>query len=121
VIGNATVSHSIQGALDAAYAQHSTSLKQTAPMVWYSAQSPLPLLFEESRRFEPAVHRVEPWAKSYSADAYIDLLGTHSDHQLMLSAQRDALYQAIRTAIERDGGTITVGYEAHLFLARVRA
>ena len=121
VIGNTPASHSIHAPLDAAYAEHAPSMRKTAPMAWYSAQGPLPSLFEESGRFAPAVHRVEPWSHTYTADAYLDLLGTHSDHRLLPAAQRDALYAAIRRALERDGGSITVGYEAHLYLARVRA
>ncbi len=120
VIGNTPASHSLHAPLDAAYAEHAPSMRQTAPMAWYSAQGPLPQLFEESGRFAPAVHRVEPWTHTYTADAYLDLLGTHSDHRLLPAAQRDALYAAIRRALERDGGTITVGYETHLYLARVR-
>jgi SAM-dependent methyltransferase len=118
VIGNVTVSHGIGAALDIAYETHAPALAHTAPMAWYSAQGPLPRLFEESGRFEPAEHRAELWSQTYTAPEYIELLETFSDHRLLPAPQRASLHGAIRAAIERAGGAISVGYEANLHLAR---
>ena len=122
VIGNVTVSQSIRAALDAAYEEHAATLAHTAPMAWYGEQGPIPHLFEESGRFDTAVHRVESWTQRYTASEYIELLDTFSDHRLLPAVQRAALHGAIRDAVEREGGGhVVYGYEAHLHLARLRA
>jgi SAM-dependent methyltransferase len=118
VIGNNVSSETIRPALDVAYRTHAPSMAGKSPMDWYAATGPLPRLFQESTRFEPSVHRAEPWTRRYTADAYLDLLGTHSDHRLLPGASRESLYAAIRAAIERAGGTLGVQYEAHLHLAQ---
>ena len=118
VIGNAVVSQSIRAALDAVYERHAPSLAHTAPMEWYNEQGPLPRLFAESGRFGPVAHRGEPWTRRYTTAQYLELLSTQSDHRLLPEAQREALWTAIGEAIELSGGAVTVGYEAHLHLAR---
>jgi SAM-dependent methyltransferase len=122
VIGNVAGAHSIREELDAAYEEHAPTLAHTSPMSWYSPGGPFAQLFAaESARFGPVAHRVEPWTQSYTAPDYVELLETFSDHRLLPAAQRQALHAAIRAVVERAGGSIRVGYDAHLHLARVPA
>lgn len=118
VIGNVAVAHSIREPLDAAYEAHAPTLAHTSPMSWYGERGPLPALFAESGRFGPVAHRVELWTRRYTVPEYIDLLETFSDHRLLPTAPRERLHAAIREAIAGAGGSISVGYEAHLHLAR---
>jgi SAM-dependent methyltransferase len=60
------------------------------------------------------------WAVARSADAYVELLGTHQDHILEQPARRDALMAAIAETIERNGATITLPTTTRLCLARRR-
>ncbi|MHC4135934.1 MAG: class I SAM-dependent methyltransferase [Planctomycetota bacterium] len=58
-----------------------------------------------------------PWTGTYTADGYVRLVGTYSDHLLLPPAQRQGLFDGLRTCIERLGGTIERRHEAVLFLA----
>ena len=57
-------------------------------------------------------------SQSYRAAQYTELLNTYSDHRLLESDQREALFEEIREMIRLHGGSIRVGYEAHLHLGR---
>jgi SAM-dependent methyltransferase len=73
-----------------------------------------------SNRFGPTVTRHVPWSERYTTDAYISLLGTHSDHRLLPDAQRAALHAAIAESIMARGGEIDHPYVTDLIAAPVR-
>ena len=54
---------------------------------------------------------------SYDRAAYLDLLGTHSDHRLLDGASRDRLLERVGALIDAAGG-IAVDYRTTLALAR---
>lgn len=68
--------------------------------------------------FAPCQLRTYGWTQQYSRDGWLDQLGTHSDHIALEPQQRAALLDAVGTAIDRLGGSITVHYETQLINAR---
>jgi len=67
-----------------------------------------------------AVHRY-PWQSEYTADRYIGLLKTMSDHSLLAPPVRNAVFRAIRNLIKDNGGAFVRPVVATLFLAPKRA
>ena len=61
-----------------------------------------------------------PWLASFTADAFVDLLSTQSDHRLVDERERSALFDALRQLIDEAGGEVTVPHATVLVLARVR-
>jgi hypothetical protein len=68
--------------------------------------------------FEDAEVRSYDWSVTYSAEGYVELLGTHSDHVLLAEDERHRLFDAIRTQIEALGGGLEMAYVTDLYLAR---
>jgi SAM-dependent methyltransferase len=68
--------------------------------------------------FEPEPMRSYDWVRVYTADEYVRLLRTHSDHILLPDARREALLDAVRAAIDGAGGTLELPHRTHLWLAR---
>lgn len=59
------------------------------------------------------------WRRDFTADEYLALLGTYSDHLALPAAQRTALLAAIRSTIETQfGGVVRREYWTHLHLGR---
>ena len=74
--------------------------------------------FEASGWFaDIEVHRY-PWTGRYTADEYVALLNTYSDHQLLPPETKPPFFDAMRDCIERLGGTCTREYEAVLHIAK---
>ena len=123
VIGNAPVEEEspARSAIDAAYEKHAPSLAASRmPACWYAQNELLQDLFARSGRFAPVAAFRRPWAETYSAGRYLDLMRTHSPHRLLAESQRESLLAAIREAIDGHGGSFEVRYEARMYLARVR-
>ena len=59
-----------------------------------------------------------PWSASLTADAFVDLLSTQSDHRLVAEHERTALFDALRELIAAAGGQVTVPHATALVLAR---
>ncbi|MDQ6712182.1 MAG: class I SAM-dependent methyltransferase [Candidatus Dormibacteraeota bacterium] len=75
---------------------------------------------EQSGRFEPPTFRRYEWEQPYSAEEYIDLLSTYSDHRALEEAARRHLLDCISQLIaERYGGRIRKRYLNELRIARV--
>jgi SAM-dependent methyltransferase len=74
----------------------------------------------DSGRFGPTVVRHIPWVERYSTDAYVSLLGTHSDHRMLPEAQRLELHNAIAASIDARGGEVVHPYRTDLVAAHVR-
>ncbi len=56
--------------------------------------------------------------RTYSADDYVALIGTHSDHITLREPDKSRFYTGIRDAIERFGGSITLYDRITMYLAR---
>ncbi len=66
---------------------------------------------------DPSVQLFE-WTERYSADEYVALLGTHSDHILLEDAKRARLFGGVRRVIADAGGVLELVYSTELCLAR---
>ncbi len=76
---------------------------------------------ERSGRFEPASFRRFEWEQPYSAQEYLDLLSTYSDHRALEETVRRHLLDCIsRLIVERYGGRIRKRYLNELRVARVK-
>ena len=71
-----------------------------------------------SGRFSEVTMRSYPWSAEYTADEYIRLLETYSDHLVLPEATRRALRDAIHDLIEAHGGVIERPVLAVLYVAR---
>lgn len=58
------------------------------------------------------------WATSYTADEYINLLGTYSDHIGLEPSRRNRLFEAIRDVIAHHGGIVEKRYTCVLAMAQ---
>jgi SAM-dependent methyltransferase len=108
----------LRAALDDAYARHAPALLGRSGAAWYSERETIEKSFADSACFGPVAFRSYPWSRAFTADEYVDLLRTHSNHRLLPAAQREVLHAAVRDAFERHGGRAEVRYEAQLYLAR---
>lgn len=69
--------------------------------------------------FAPAVVKTYAWSKTYTAEEYLRLLNTYSDHRSLPPEQRAQLFRELGDMIEtRYGGTIAKPYLAVLYLAQ---
>ena len=68
---------------------------------------------------EPAVRRY-PWAATYTSAEYLELLRTFSDHLALDPSDLERLLAAVRSAIDRFGGTIERPQVTTLVLTRPR-
>lgn len=69
--------------------------------------------------FNEIVQRAYPFEVSYSADEFLELLGTYASHGALDAARRRRLHDRLRSAIEDElGGRVTKPYEALLVLGR---
>lgn len=59
-----------------------------------------------------------PAPRVLTADAYMEYIGTHCDHIVLPEEDKHKLFEGIRAAIQRAGGTITLADTVVLFLAR---
>ena len=71
-------------------------------------------------RLELVVSDVEilevPWERTLTADDYVSLIGTYSDHIALAHDDRLQLQQAIRQRLDSYGGSITVEYLTRVYL-----
>ncbi len=69
--------------------------------------------------FQKPITRRFPWSMEYSADQYVDLLGTYSDHISLPETEKKALFIGIANLINKEyGGKVLKHYEAVLTLRR---
>ena len=88
------------------------------PQARYDGQGGTTERFNASGRFGTVFSAQYPHSAEYTADAYIKLMQTMSDHRIMPEIEREWLYGEIHDAIERFGGVITVDYVVTVYLAR---
>lgn len=106
--------------IDRVYARFAPAIRLSIWTRWYADEPSMRARFEESARFEPVTVRVYPWSRTYEIGEYLDLLRTHSNHRSLPKGEREALLEGIRAAIMQQGETITIGYQAHLYVAKRR-
>ncbi len=75
---------------------------------------------ENSGLFGPVAVRRYPGSQEYSADSYIALLRTMSDHAILSNPTRHRLFQLIREIFTYHGGTYTRHFISVLLLAAKR-
>jgi SAM-dependent methyltransferase len=119
VFGNSPVMESspLRVELDRVYSQLAPAIRKSLLTRWYADEISMRALFAASGHFGAVTMRVYPWRRTYDVEPYLDLLRTQSDHRLLSDEDREVLLDGVRAAIMRHGGTITVRYEAHLYLA----
>lgn len=98
-------------AVDAAYAQHAPELSGMDATLREYASAPAP-------GFGPWQARTYDWAETYDADSYVALICTHSAHVLLPAEQRHRLTDAVRVAINENGGQLEYRYCTLLLAAR---
>ena len=70
--------------------------------------------------FRDEAERTYPWPATFTADSFIDLLQSQSDHRLLAEDSRAELFGAIREIIASYGGEIEVPHMTLLVLGRLR-
>ena len=76
---------------------------------------------EATGLFSPVLVRQYPWEQYYTADQYLKLLNTYSNHLSLAEDTRQSLFETIRDLIEQFGGVVTKSYIASLYFAQVIA
>jgi SAM-dependent methyltransferase len=98
-------------ALDAVYARLAPELGDSGHRGDHAAA------IRASGWFTEPEERLYRWSQVRSAESYVRLLGTHSNHRLLPDDRRAALQAAVLDAI---GETIRIDYATRLYLARAR-
>jgi SAM-dependent methyltransferase len=89
------------------------------PEAWYLPDGPFRGWFDESGLFGPVDHHSYPWKWRHSTSSYVGFLRTKSEIRMLEHPRREAMLDEIAEAIDDQGGTLTVDYETHLYVARV--
>ncbi len=105
-------------AVQAAYARHAPSLADL--LSGRQKEAPEEDLIDASGLYGTVVMSRYRWSRTYTAEDYASLMETQSDHRALPPEQRTALLQAVREAIIRHGGAITIDYVTRLYIARKR-
>jgi trans-aconitate methyltransferase len=72
--------------------------------------------------FEPPLYRLHLWSHPYTAAEYVQMLSTHSDHQLLPAERRQRLLDRIAALIEtKYGGSVVKDYATVLQIARKKS
>jgi SAM-dependent methyltransferase len=75
--------------------------------------------FQAASQFGDVVVRRYPWAITYTADQYVDLLRTYSPIQALPEGTRRQLLAGIRALIEERGGAMESRYSSVLYVGRI--
>jgi SAM-dependent methyltransferase len=100
------------GLIRQAYAAHAPAID--ARWIGHNTRDHFLESFAAAPDFRPAGWREYAWRAEYSSTGYVELLETHSDHRLLPAAQLSTLLEAIRQAIDGNGGRFIVDYLAVL-------
>jgi hypothetical protein len=73
-----------------------------------------------SSLFTDVVTRTHPWSSTLTADGFVELLLTQSDHRLLPEETRAELLRAVKHLITDHGGRIKVPHATFLILAHSR-
>jgi SAM-dependent methyltransferase len=114
----------LRGELDDIYSRHAPELHARAPgypgLTTHDLDQEQEQQIRDSALFDDPDLRVYRWSLPYGSDAYVRLLTTQSDHRMLAAQVREPLLDAVRAAIDRQGGRLTVDYATTLFLTRKR-
>ena len=107
----------LRQSIDRAYRECAPSIAAREPG---SVQMGRPLSedFAEAEGFGQLLSEGFPWSREWSAQDYVEMLQTQSDHAMLPAAQREALLARVGETIEEHGGSCTVHYVARLLTAR---
>jgi hypothetical protein len=112
---------SVSSALDAVYSRYAPDLSRHSVLLGRRDPSLYELVAQSLRMtlvFEDVSISVFGHDVDYSADEWIALAATHSDHLTLPPHQLSALLSDMHTRIERAGGRVPVHYEATLVTGR---
>ena len=108
--------------IDAAYAECAPSMRANPPErdSCLAGDYPIAQEFAQASQFGALCQHAYPWSQRYSADDYVALMQTQSNHRMLPPAELDALLERIHAAIEASGGSVPIPYVAHLAMGRRR-
>ncbi|WP_407156380.1 class I SAM-dependent methyltransferase [Bradyrhizobium sp. STM 3557] len=89
------------------------------PEAWYLPTGPFEGWFDEFGLFQPVVHKCYPWIRHHTTASYVAFHRTRSDHRLLEAEQGEQLLLDLARAIDSEGGRFEIGYETHLYMARL--
>lgn len=111
----------VRAALDDCYVEHAPGLRARGPGfpgLGPDLEEREHQEISESGLFTDVTVRHHPWTAETTADDYLALLSTQSDHRLLDAATRDRLLGAVRELVQRFGGAIQVPYDTLLVMGR---
>jgi hypothetical protein len=112
---------SLDRALNAAYAGLMLkTMWRSAPTDRVRANEGMLEELEASDLFGPATEIHEPWQATYDTDAWLELVSTASDHRMLDEDARMGLFDRIRSAVDENGGHVSVDYITVAYLAHAR-
>lgn len=103
----------LRARLDAVYQEYAPELITPPETDHAQVRRSRLLPFEESPDFSAITWRSYDWERDFSADEWVGMTLTYSDHVLLAPVRRAALAEAMRNALP-DG--MTVAYETYLAL-----
>jgi ubiquinone/menaquinone biosynthesis C-methylase UbiE len=118
-----------RAALDAIYREHAPTLApkqvegKSSPGTSQTAYNEARVILERAISedlFRNLNTFSERWYQSYTANEYIALLKTYSDHKRLPPDEQEKLYSAVETFIDSQGGSIIIPYDS-VALAAVAA
>ncbi len=112
----------VQQALDTAYEQHAPELLRSV-VRGASKQSDRPhaASFDLDAAFTETSTKHYRWEHTFTADAWVGMSRTHSDHLQLAPDRLDALSDATRAAIDALGGSFVSHYGTYALFARREA
>jgi ubiquinone/menaquinone biosynthesis C-methylase UbiE len=108
-------------ALEKVYGLLAPALAGRPPESSYLPIGPFAEYFQQSGLFGPVLHKGYSWSRRYSAQSYVEYLGSVSRYQMLDAARRETLLDAIAKEVEIHGGSFDLGYETHLYMAPRKA
>jgi SAM-dependent methyltransferase len=106
----------LQRALDRVYARLEPDLADS--VVHRAAPPHLSDDVRAEGRFEEIEERRYRRQEAYSADQWVSLIGTHSDHLRLRPDRRARLFEAVSAAVEAHGGAVIQQVTTYLLLGR---
>lgn len=105
--------------LEPIYAEIAPELWVPPPQEWYLPQGPVRQLFHASDLFGPVTHKPYTWSERITAKMFVRQLRTRSDYNVVTAGRRDHLLAVVEKALV-PLGTLSIGYETHLYLAQLK-
>jgi SAM-dependent methyltransferase len=108
------VDEPVNAAFEAIYREHAPTAHAHTRLLDEGYVDP----FEEDDAFSGLEIKTYRWDRTLTADAWVALVTTFSDHQRLEPERLAAVQQALRTTIKTFGGTIQVHCATHVRVAR---